>query len=730
MTYYEENNGKEYVNISLPVYNPMMREAGGFDPFDYDSDTNLRIPVRKRSSINNFDIMETPNYVNHNNNNSNKSNVSNLSNLSNLGNLSNLSNNSNYGNNLKCHNSIKISEKIKEPKIKEPKIQKPKKKLQLFSSDETHPTYLIVLNEQDFKKIRRALIYKLKKNMLIQNNIHIMLDTYDYRSKDNKVIFFNNDRKYKIVYKRYNLNDKSLYIPIEEYSKSYLDFKTRICTSIVESLGVKSIEFCHNEFTQTLLNIDVNSDVSQIKTRAKLSSEEKDNYSNNDVKLYNKGHCNFLFCEPDEFETKITELNSYIMDKLDFENDIELKNLIRSRLVGNLIEYDLKYEIDFMNSIEVDLVTSFMTNVNVGLNFKKMATQKLNINLHIKFYKYSELINNDNLRLNERCLQLLVNYNDDEDEDDDDDNKINDIASIFHKKMTQSEFSDMTDDKNEIKDSNSVHDIVPENNSENNTECHREINYELDEKYKSMKKEILKKKILMKKKSNLLYSFIDRYMEKKCDKVILNNYKMFKITDQKFLNGLIRNIKTMEDLSNNSFFITTISSVLFSAFLTFDDEGLIKAQKIYAWIINNNKEVEHIPQSLDEENTLTKCSNIRCDDPKCKTVIKPVVTIFSYIIRLYNDNNPDNILTYGLKNSEELSKVLRYISLNLKHITTYNMLTDFVNKHINMYRYKYENSFKDNCEIDTHGNIMIIYKKKLKNATSGFFEYMNNMFFS
>ena len=56
------------------------------------------------------------------------------------------------------------------------------------------------------------------------------------------------------------------------------------------------------------------------------------------------------------------------------------------------------------------------------------------------------------------------------------------------------------------------------------------------------------------------------------------------------------------------------------------------------------------------------------------------------------------------------------------------MFTDFVNKHINMYRYKCETDFKNNCEIDTHGNIMIIYKKKLRTATVSFFDYMHNLF--
>ena len=319
----ERGSLNDFMDFKLPVFNPLYRQANGLDPFNYDSDTKKKI---NKNNKNNKNTKKEKKNKNLNNNDTPKS-------------------------------------ILKPP-------PPPKKKLKLFDPLDEHPTYLIVMNEDDYKSIKRTIFHKLKKKMMIQNNIHIMLDTYNYRF-DNKIIFYNNDRKYKIVYKRYNLNDRSLYIPIEEYSKCYLDFKTRICTSVVESLGVKSIEFKHNEFTQTLLNIDANVGASSIKSSAKISSEEKDNYSNNDTKLYNKGHCNFLFYKPLDFENKITELNSYIMDYKDFENDIELKNLIRSRLVGNLIEYDLKYEIDYMNAMEVDLVTNFLNNVNAGVNLKK-----------------------------------------------------------------------------------------------------------------------------------------------------------------------------------------------------------------------------------------------------------------------------------------------------------------------------------------------------------------------
>jgi hypothetical protein len=290
-----------------------------------------------------------------------------------------------------------------------------------------YPTYLIILNKHKLNRIMNAWIYKLKKHMLIQNDIYIMMDSYNHLA-DKRILFYNNEKKYKTIYKRLCLRNKNLYIPIEEYSKYYLTFKTKICTSIVENLGVKSIEFKHNEFTHSIINVDAHLTVNNFKNATHIQSEKKDNYKNDDTKLYNKAHCKFLFCSAKKFEEEIKNLKNDFLNVNEFNSDLELRNLIRSRLIGNLIEYDLKYEIEFMNSIEVDMVSSFMNNNEIGVSLKKMANKKLTVSLHIKFYKYSALINNDNIQLNEQCLKILVNNDNNDNNDNKDNNNSMDIT--------------------------------------------------------------------------------------------------------------------------------------------------------------------------------------------------------------------------------------------------------------------------------------------------------------
>ncbi len=571
--------------------------------------------------------------------------------------------------------------------------------LKFFNNDMLeYPNYLIIFNKHKLKKITRAW-HKFKRDMLIQNDIYIMMDDYNHRN-DDRLIFYNNDKKYKTIYKRFNLNNKVLYIPIEEYSKYYLTFKTKLCTSIVETLGVASIDFKHNEFTHTILNYDMHATVNSIDLKTKITSEERDKYSNNDVKTYNKGHCNYLFYDPIDFEKRILELNSYFLDPNEFKNDLELRNLIRSRLIGNLIEYDLKYEFEFMNSIEVDLAASFMTqSASAGMNFRKMANKKLSVNLHIKFYNYSELINNDNIRLNERCLQMLVN---------------NDVETPMLSTSSLNIKQDNTINTKKDEDE----DIGVDNNINllfcNDDECKEENK---DENRKNMNLEIqplkvedrceLSREMIRKRnnKNNLLNSFIDRYIEKyHPDKLF--HYKMIKIADQSYLNNLIKNVKTLEDLSKNGFFVNSFTGLIFATLLTFDDEGLDKIQRLYIWIKRLNPEVERIhdieitEEDLNISETITDddqdyrnilmsphvCHYLRCSEKGCNNPLKTIKTVMCYIIRVFNNENPNEILTHGLTNSSELMQVLRYIAMNLKHFTNYSMFANFTTKEIKKYR--------------------------------------------
>lgn len=446
------------------------------------------------------------------------------------------------------------------------------------------PTYLLIVNNSKLDKILNRVSYFFKRKMLIENNIYIMLDNYDYLNRD--MIFYNNSIKYKTIYKKFKINTINLYIPIEEYSKFYLNYKIKLCTRIIETLGVHTLRYDYNNLAQSHLNITQNISTQNVELNTNIKKETNKIDNSNEGKEYEKGLCNYLFYSIDNYEKKILEIYSAFIDKNDFNNDFELRNLIHSRLIGNLFDYEVKYDTNFIDSKEVEFALGFYSSKNIGINLKKMINKKLNVSLKITFYKYEELINSENMQMDDRCLQL-------------------------------------------IKRNGSVH---------------------------------------------LLTNYIEKHIDHNSS---FDVYYFMKIAKPEYLYKLINNVNTKDDLKENGSFFTSLKSTLYPSLLTFDDSGLSKLQDIYIMKLRKNVDME-------SKNTNLKCYNIRCNKEYCSCKrYKSLKSIYCYIIRAYNHANEDKIITYGLKNTKELSVTIHYIIMNLKHFTTYNMFINFTTDIIN-----------------------------------------------
>jgi len=69
----------------------------------------------------------------------------------------------------------------------------------IFNDDiKEYPTYLLVVNQSKLDKFLNRFTYFLRRRILIQNNIHLMLDNYDYNSKKEgkQMLFYENNIKY------------------------------------------------------------------------------------------------------------------------------------------------------------------------------------------------------------------------------------------------------------------------------------------------------------------------------------------------------------------------------------------------------------------------------------------------------------------------------------------------------------------------------------------------------
>lgn len=174
-----------------------------------------------------------------------------------------------------------------------------------------------------------------------------------------------------------------------------------------------------------------------------------------------------------------------------------------------------------------------------------------------------------------------------------------------------------------------------------------------------------------------MVNFIETHIEKMCDSNF-SVYYFIKIANPTLLMELITNVNTMKDLDEkNGAFFTKLKSILYSSLLTFDDVGLSKLQDIYIMKLRKNREIE-------DENNNIDCYDIRCRKEACSCKrYKSLKSIYCYIIRAYNQANPDNIITYGTHNKKLFSLTIYYIIINLKHFTNYDMFIKYATKIIN-----------------------------------------------
>jgi hypothetical protein len=482
------------------------------------------------------------------------------------------------------------------------------------------PPYLMVVTPNKLNKYLYSPFKWWKRYLLESNGISLM----DENLSLNNIMFHNNDKKYNTIYKKMKINDKIIYIPIEEYSKFYLDHKIKISTSIVEMLGVFSIDYHYSELATELFTVTSYAEYSNVKIDNNISSNTQNNIKNNDFKLYHKSNCPYLFLKPIEFEDKIKNNNAYFMDKDEYDNDFDIQNLVRSRLDANLTEYTLKYEIDFMNNFEIGLASKFYAGL--GLDIKKNYHKKLNVSLNIHFFRKRDLINSENMRIdNNNCLQLIL---------------VGPSPPNYYESLLQL----VRIKKNDVQPSeeyNVEKQLLPINNSTNYI---------------------------------LLFNFIEKYIEEKYKHKDDNDdyesyysyYNFIKIAKQSLLETYMSEVRNLDDLDKNGIFFLKLRSTGFASLITFDDEGLDKLQKIYLNIFRQYSDIE----KLNESNS-----------PHLKR-------IYIYIIRVFNNACPNSIIIFDKDIDQPLRKILFNIIINIVVIPNFNIFQQYVITEINKYKHE------------------------------------------
>jgi hypothetical protein len=276
----------------------------------------------------------------------------------------------------------------------------------IFDADsQEFPLYLKVVSESKLRRIQKSWWphYIKQRRFLSIHDIYLMVNT----TKHPAVRFYSQDIRYEVVYKRFTINTQHLYIPIEDYAKYYIDYKMRMAASVAEMLGVQTLKYKYNEVITQLSEWEAQGGYDKATLTVTHRVDNEEDKTHEDVKLYDRGTCMYLFVDPDTFEAKLKDINCYFIDSSTYDYDHDLRNLVRARLVGNLTEYSLKYELAYMSQFELK-VAAFMYG-SFGAALKRQSRRKLCVTLDIKFYRMEDLITTDNMNIDDnRCLQLIL----------------------------------------------------------------------------------------------------------------------------------------------------------------------------------------------------------------------------------------------------------------------------------------------------------------------------------
>lgn len=221
---------------------------------------------------------------------------------------------------------------------------------------------------------------------------------------------YKNNIKPFILYKKLRIKYDIYYVPLTIYGavKTQTDIIKTI--QILELLGCKELYISAEEITQKtkqfLNELNVGFITQKNGVIAKQYSE-KQNHRNNSYEFIDK-----LFSDEDQLLLYI-DLHSHIfMDHTDYETDIELRFLIRSRINSYLQEYSRSFTVKRLDSIEVNTqltIKKIYQNLGLKVKYNTDTFMELSFKIDCVFFSLNEIIDTSSLPLDAIGFNIIKN---------------------------------------------------------------------------------------------------------------------------------------------------------------------------------------------------------------------------------------------------------------------------------------------------------------------------------
>jgi hypothetical protein len=314
----------------------------------------------------------------------------------------------------------------------------------LFELNPNTLKYIVVLNQYNYEKLypkgccysSQKKIDKLEKKYNIHiviredlNGIYSLNEIINFEKWKKaklesdikpKIIFEGTDIEESIIYKKYVLNNTIYYIQLHKYNEVVFEFRRRTYFQVCEALGVKEINYTIFDGEHTNLkagaSATVNTSPLPVKIPDNKDKEDKSNNNGNGIAdasvtndktnitanvlstIYERRPCEYITADPDYFEDIIKSAFSlFMINAHDFDNDWNLKHLIRSRLVSNLITNSFTFIMASMDETDINLSLKFNNVLNLGFKFNNHKDKIFCLKMNVTFYKMEEIISPDNV---------------------------------------------------------------------------------------------------------------------------------------------------------------------------------------------------------------------------------------------------------------------------------------------------------------------------------------------
>jgi len=250
-------------------------------------------------------------------------------------------------------------------------------------------------------------VNQLKKDIHILNNniLNAELKNQKIYSKDDVCfsICFDEGEIFKdCLYKKMEIVDKILFVPINKYQLKQTEYKIRGFCQIVEELGAKKIQIKFqkndNKISKSKIESSIGTDIELIAGSLGLSSKKTKSDNENYKYTLDYPNNNTILLNEKALKKKIKKKKFIISEDI-YNSNLELQYVIRSRCRHFITKYSTVFTFDNTLSIDKNLITKFKAhNIDIGFSLETLKSKKyyLQIITDVKFSNQTDYCSNLN----------------------------------------------------------------------------------------------------------------------------------------------------------------------------------------------------------------------------------------------------------------------------------------------------------------------------------------------